>query len=253
MEQDKSTYIKSKIDELLGLTIDDTRADQLAEFYEMIIEKNKVMNLTAITDFEEFVVKHFVDSLSIIKISSIKECFQKSVSETSDIVNPDTEINIIDIGTGAGFPGIVIKIFFPHLKMVLVDSLNKRIKFLSVVCEELDLSDVVLVHGRAEEFAKENRNSFDVVTARAVSSFNVLLEYSIPIVKNNKFFVAMRGNDDSMTGINALKILNSKIVKKECFNLPYENSSRSIILVKKFGFSDLKYPRKNSEIKKNPL
>ena len=222
--------------EKLGIDVDDIKLNLLEKYYELLINWNEKINLTAITEKKDVYLKHFYDSLTICKV-----------------IDLDSEDNFCDIGTGAGFPGIVIKIFFPHLKMVLVDSLNKRIKFLSVVCEELDLSDVVLVHGRAEEFAKENRNSFDVVTARAVSSFNVLLEYSIPIVKNNKFFVAMRGNDDSMTGINALKILNSKIVKKECFNLPYENSSRSIILVKKFGFSDLKYPRKNSEIKKNPL
>ena len=222
--------------EKLGIDVDDIKLNLLEKYYELLINWNEKINLTAITEKKDVYLKHFYDSLTICKV-----------------IDLDSEDNFCDIGTGAGFPGIVIKIFFPHLKMVLVDSLNKRIKFLSVVCEELDLSDVVLVHGRAEEFAKDNRNSFDVVTARAVSSFNVLLEYSIPIVKNNKFFVAMRGNDDSMTGINALKILNSKIVKKECFNLPYENSSRSIILVKKFGFSDLKYPRKTSEIKKNPL
>ena len=165
MEQDKSTYIKSKIDELLGLTIDNTRADQLADFYEMIIEKNKVMNLTAITDFEEFVVKHFVDSLSIIKISGIKECFQKPVNVTGDIVNSDTEINIIDIGTGAGFPGVPLKIVFPDLNVTLFDSLQKRLTFLDEVIDKLKLKNIKTVHGRAEEFGRklDYREKYDIV------------------------------------------------------------------------------------------
>ena len=220
----------------LGVDVDDIKLCLLERYYELLVEWNEKMNLTAIIEKKDVYLKHFYDSLTICKVIDLK-----------------CEDTFCDIGTGAGFPGIVIKIFFPHLKMTLIDSLNKRINFLSFVCDELSLSDVTLVHGRAEEFARENRNSFDVVTARAVSSFNVLLEYSMPIVKDGKFFVAMRGNDDSETGTNALKLLNSIIIKKECFNLPHENSSRSVILVKKVGSISLKYPRKFSEIKKNPL
>ena len=220
----------------LGVLVDDNKLSLLKKYYELLIEWNEKINLTAITDIQDVYLKHFYDSLTICKV-----------------VDLNAEDSFCDIGTGAGFPGMVIKIFFPHLKMTLIDSLNKRIKFLSLVCDELGLQNVSLVHGRAEEFARSNRNSFDIVTARAVSSFNVLLEYSMPIVKNGKYFIAMRGNDDSETGLSALRILKSKIVKKECFNLPYENSSRSVILVKKFGDINLKYPRKFSEIKKNPL
>ncbi len=220
----------------IGIDFDENKLNLLEKYYELLIEWNEKMNLTAITDKKDVYLKHFYDSLTICKVIDLKK-----------------EHTFCDIGTGAGFPGIVIKIFFPHLKMTLIDSLNKRIKFLSVVCEELNLKDVTLIHCRAEEFATKNRNIFDIVTARAVSSFNVLLEYSMPILKNGKYFIAMRGNDDSEVGINALKILNSKIVKKECFSLPFENSSRCIILIQKSGNIDSKYPRRFSEIKKSPL
>ena len=220
----------------VGIDIDDEKIKLLEKYYELLIVWNEKMNLTAITEKKDVYLKHFYDSLTICKVIDLNK-----------------ENSFCDIGTGAGFPGIVIKIFFPHLKMTLIDSLNKRIEFLRVVCEKLDLTSVSLVHGRAEEFAKENRDSFDVVTARAVSSINVLLEYAMPIVKINKYFIAMRGNDDSEVGVNALKILNSKIVKKECFSLPFENSSRCIILIQKSGNIDSKYPRRFSEIKKSPL
>lgn len=220
----------------LGIDIDNDKLNLLEKYYSLLISWNDMMNLTTITEKKDVYLKHFYDSLTISKVIDLKN-----------------ENSFCDIGTGAGFPGIVIKIFFPHLKITLVDSLNKRIKFLNVVCNELGLKDVNLIHGRAEEFAKENRDSFDVVTARAVSSFNILLEYSIPIIKVNKYFVAMRGNDDSASGINALKILNCDILKKEIFNLPYENSSRCLILVKKGARTSLKYPRKNAIMKKNPL
>ena len=222
--------------EKLGVDVSLEKLDLLEKYFNLLTEWNKKINLTAITDKKDVYLKHFYDSLTICKVIDLNK-----------------ENSFCDIGTGAGFPGIVIKIFFPHLKMTLIDSLNKRINFLGVVCEELNLKDVSLIHGRAEEFARENRDMFDVVTARAVSSFNVLLEYSIPIVKTNKYFIAMRGNDDSESGVNALKVLNSKVLKKECFNLPYENSSRCVILVKKMGIVSLKYPRKFSEIKKNSL
>ena len=222
--------------EKLGVDVSLEKLDLLEKYFILLTEWNKKINLTAITDKKDVYLKHFYDSLTICKVIDLNK-----------------ENSFCDIGTGAGFPGIVIKIFFPHLKMTLIDSLNKRINFLGVVCEELNLKDVSLIHGRAEEFARENRDMFDVVTARAVSSFNVLLEYSIPIVKTNKYFIAMRGNDDSESGVNALKVLNSKVLKKECFNLPYENSARCVILVKKMGIVSLKYPRKFSEIKKNSL
>lgn len=220
----------------LGVEIDDVKIDLLNKYFELLISWNNKINLTSITDKKEVYLKHFYDSLTICKVIDLKK-----------------EENFCDIGTGAGFPGIVIKIFFPHLKMTLIDSLNKRINFLNVVCNNLNLKDVNLVHGRAEEFARVNRDMFDVVTARAVSSFNILLEYSMPIVKPFKYFVAMRGVDDSDFCSNALRVLNSKIVKKECFKLPIENSFRSIILVKKIDYTNLKYPRKFSEIKKKPL
>ena len=142
----------------LDVLVDENKLSLLEKYYKLLVEWNEKINLTAITDKNDVYLKHFYDSLTICKV-----------------IDLSVEDSFCDIGTRAGFPGIVIKIFFPHLKMTLIDSLNKRIKFLDFVCDELGLNDVTLVHGRAEEFARKNRDSFDIVTARAVSSFNVLL------------------------------------------------------------------------------
>lgn len=222
--------------EKLGINLDDEKLSLFKKYYQLLIEWNNKFNLTSITEKKDVYLKHFYDSLTVCKVIDFNK------------VN-----SLCDIGTGAGFPGVVLKIVFPNIKLTLVDSLNKRIKFLSVVVSELKLKNVNLFHTRAEEFARQMTEKYDVVIARAVSSFNILLEYSIPIVKKDKYFISMRGVDDSYTGENALNILNSKIVKKECFTLPFENSSRTIILVQKFGITNNKYPRRFSEIKKHPL
>ena len=169
------------------------------------------------------------------------------------IINLNKIDTLCDLGTGAGFPGIVLKIFFPQLKLTLVDALNKRIKFLEIVVNELSLDNVTLVHARAEEYGKENRECFDVVTARALSSFPILLEYGIPLLKINGHLIAMRGLNDSDEGINALNVLSSKINKIIEFKLPYENSQRTLIDVVKLDKTSMKYPRKFVEIKKNNL
>ncbi len=220
----------------LNVNLTDEMLDKLEKYYELLIEWNGKINLTAITDKKEVYLKHFYDSLTLCKVIDLNEV--------------DT---LCDIGTGAGFPGIVLKICFPHLKLTLVDALNKRINFLKLVCEELGLKNVECIHARAEEYALKNREKFDVVTARAVAALRVLLEYSIPLVKNSKYFIALKGTEDINESKNALKVLNSKIVQKEKFLLPIENSNRTIIKVQKLGNTSGKYPRRFSEIKKKPL
>ena len=220
----------------LGINVTSLELDKLEKYYDLLVEWNEKINLTAITLKKDVYLKHFYDSLTINKIIDL------------------SEIDILcDLGTGAGFPGIVLKIFFPQLKLTLVDALNKRIKFLEIVVNELSLDNVTLVHARAEEYGKENRECFDVVTARALSSFPILLEYGIPLLKINGHLIAMRGLNDSDEGINALNVLNSKINKIIEFKLPYENSQRTLIDVVKLDKTSMKYPRKFVEIKKNNL
>lgn len=221
----------------INITLTNNQLEQLEKYYEMLVEYNKVMNLTGITDHDQVFLKHFYDSLTLSKIIDLTQ-----------------EETLCDIGTGAGFPGLVIKICFPNLKVVLLDSLNKRTKFLSNVINELKLDNIEVVHTRAEEYALKNRNKFDVTTARAVAHLSTLLEYSIPMTKQNKYFIALKANvDEEIKEIdNALKCLNTKIEEKIEFNLPVENSNRTIIKFKKLKDNG-KYPRKYSEIKKNRL
>ena len=221
----------------INIVLDEKQLNQLEKYYELLVEYNKVMNLTGITEKEEVYLKHFYDSLTIIKVIDLKN------------VN-----SLCDIGTGAGFPGLVLKIVFPNLKVTLLDSLNKRINFLNTVIEELKLENIETIHARAEEYAILNRNKFDITTSRAVAHLSILLEYAIPITKENGYFIPLKGNIDEELNEseNALKCLNSKIEKIENFELPIEGSKRNIIKIQK-GKDNKKYPRKYSEIKKNRL
>lgn len=231
----ESEFIKYIED--LGITCDDDKLNKLNKYYEMLVEYNKVMNLTGITDKNQVYLKHFYDSLTIVKV-----------------INLNDYNTLCDIGTGAGFPGLVIKIFYPHLKVTLVDSLNKRINFLNDVIKELGLTDIETVHARIEDYAHNNKDRFDIVTARAVASLNILLEYAIPITKVNSYFIAMKGKtEEESTYNNALKVLKSVAEDIKDFKLPFENSDRTIYKIKKVSKISGKYPRKPSEIKKNML
>ena len=223
--------------EKLGIEITEKKLEQLEKYYELLIEYNKVMNLTGITEKDEVYLKHFYDSLTISKIVDLKK-----------------ENNLCDLGSGAGFPGIVIKIFYPNLKIVLVDSLNKRIKFLNKVIEELNLKDIEAVHIRIEEYAKENKEKFDIVTARAVAPLNILLELGINLVKIGKYFIAMKGNiENEMDYQNAIKKLDCSMGNIITFKLPIEESNRSLIKIIKKKTTSKLFPRKYNEIKKKPL
>lgn len=221
----------------LNIDISKEQLDKLEQYYQIVIEKNKVMNLTGITEKKDFYLKHFYDSLTIHKI-----------------INLNNIETLCDIGSGAGFPGIVIKILFPKIKITLIDSLNKRILFLNDVIEKLKLKEIEAICIRAEDYARENEEKYDLVTARAVASLNILLECSIKLVKKNKYFVAMKGTNKEE--VNIKKIENElKIIKEEeiVFFLPNENSARRLIKFKKIEKTPKKYPRIYSEIKSKPL
>ncbi len=221
----------------LGINITDEKLNKLEKYYELLIEYNKVMNLTGITEKESVYLKHFYDSLTISKII--------------DLTKQET---LCDLGSGAGFPGIVLKIFYPNLKITLIDSLNKRINFLNKVIEELDLKNIEAVHTRIEDYSMGNKEKYDIVTARAVAPLNILLELGINLVKVGKYFIAMKGileNESDYS--NALKKLNCKEEDLIIFKLPIEESSRSLIKISKKDSTPKLFPRKYSDIKKKPL
>ena len=164
-------------------------------------------------------------------------------------------IKICDIGTGAGFPGLVLKILFPEIEVVLVDSLEKRLKFLDHVIEQLELRNIKTVHARAEEYARDHRDQFDVVTTRAVAKLNILVEYCIPLVKQGGIFVAMKGKlgEEKDQSINAIQQVGSKIESIISFKLPKEESERNLVIVRKIEPTNKKFPRRFEQIKKKPL
>lgn len=217
----------------INIEISELQLEQLNKYYNLLIEWNKVMNLTGITEKKDVYLKHFYDSLTISKIINLNEYN-----------------TLCDVGTGAGFPGMVIKILFPNLKVTLVDSLNKRINFLNEVIKELKLENIEAIHSRVEEF----KGSFDIVTARAVSQLNILMEYAIPLVKINGYFIPLKANitEELENSSNAFKELKCEIEDKKEFLLPIELSNRTLLKIKKLG-ENKKYPRKYSEIKKRPL
>lgn len=227
------------IEELKKLNIEITQLQlsQLDKYYELLIEWNKKINLTRITEKEEVYLKHFYDSITLIKAIDLTK-----------------NLEVCDIGTGAGFPGIVLKIIFPNLKLTLVDALNKRIEFLKIVIKELNLKQIEVIHQRAEEYSKENKNKYDLVTARAVSKLNIISEICIPAVKINGYFIAMKAQIEEETkDTTFLNKLNSQITDIVSFVLPYENSIRNLIVIKKLNNTNNIYPRKFDKIKKNPL
>ena len=204
--------------EKINIKLTDEQIKQLDLYYKLLIEWNEKINLTRITEEKDVYLKHFYDSLTISKVIDLND-----------------ELLLCDIGTGAGFPGIVLKIVYPNLKIVLVDALLKRIKFLNIVIEELGLNNIETVHSRAEDYVKFHKEEFDIVTSRAVSRLNNLLDYSIPLLKKNGYFIPMKANcEEELKEVNKiLKRKNLMIETIEEFNLPIENSHRTIIKIKK--------------------
>ena len=225
----------------LGVTLSDEQIRQFLKYFEMLVEWNEVMNLTAITEYDEVVMKHFVDSLSIVKVNGF-----------------DNVTSIIDVGTGAGFPGIPLKIVFPEIKITLLDSLNKRIKFLNAVIDELELENIETIHGRAEDFSKKEdyREQYDLCVSRAVANLATLSEYCLPYVKTGGTFISYKSGtvqEEAEEAEKAINILGGQVKDITYFKLPDSEIDRSLVIINKKKSTPGKYPRKAGTPLKEPL
>ncbi len=226
---------------MLGIELTQKQLDQFKTYYEMLIEKNKVMNLTAITEWEEVIDKHFIDSISLVKATDLSG-----------------DKRILDLGCGAGFPGIPLKIAFPNLKITLLDSLNKRINFLKDVIAELGLEEVEALHGRAEDYARkpEYREQYDYCVSRAVANLTSLSEYCIPYVKEDGYFISYKSGkvkEEVKEVKKALFLLGGKLEDMVSFTLPETDMERDFVIIKKEKKTPKKYPRKAGIPTKEPL
>ncbi len=227
--------------EKLNIHLDEKQMLQFMQYYEMLIETNKVMNLTAITEFDEVVDKHFVDSLSLI--------------QAIDLNRP---LKVIDVGTGAGFPGIPLKIAFPKLKIVLLDSLNKRINFLNRVVETLELTDVETIHGRAEDFGRnpQYREQFDLCVSRAVANLSTLSEYCVPFIRIGGRFIPYKSGkvqEEMESSRRAVTLLGGHIVDCLSYTLADTDMERTLVIIEKVKSTKKAYPRKAGKPSKEPL
>lgn len=225
----------------LGIELTEKQLQQFRQYYDMLIEKNKVMNLTAITEWEEVIDKHFIDSISLVKACDLSG-----------------EKYVLDLGCGAGFPGIPLKIAFPNLKIVLLDSLNKRILFLKDVIAELGLENIEALHGRAEDYARkpEYREQFDYCVSRAVANLTTLSEYCIPYVKQGGSFISYKSGkvkEEIKEVKTALFLLGGKMDDMISFELPETDMERNFVIIKKEKKTPKKYPRKAGLPGKEPL
>ncbi len=225
----------------LGLDLDDIQISQLLKYKELLIEWNKNINLTAIVEEEDVLIKHFLDSLSCIKIPYIKK-----------------GLRAIDIGTGAGFPGIPIHIYYPDMHLTLLDSLQKRIKFLQEVYKHIDIKNIRFEHGRAEDFGidKNYREKYDIALARAVAGLSALCEYCLPFVKVGGYFICQKGpnvEDEIKDSKKALEVLGGEIIERVDVKLPFRDIHHNIIVIKKIKQTPTRYPRKAGTPTRKPL
>ncbi len=222
----------------LGYELSGKQIEQLETYANFLLEYNSHTNLTAIKEIDQVYLKHFFDSITIIKAYDF-----------------NTVNNLIDIGTGAGFPGMIIKILYPEIEVTLLDSNNKKINFLKELATKLELDNINFCHERAEEYCIKHREKFDIVTARAVSNMTLLTEICMPFVKNEGYFIPLKGsNTEELTEAEyAIEVLGGKIEDIINFKLPYEESGRNIVKIKKVNETPLQYPRRYDKIMKKPL
>lgn len=238
MRQRNISQFEKDLEEL-HITLSEIQMEQFLTYYELLIEKNKVMNLTAITEFQEALKKHFIDSLSLINVLDLRG-----------------EISLLDVGTGAGFPGIPLKIAFPNLRVTLLDSLRKRVDFLQEVINALSLDGIEALHGRAEDFAKPNmlRERFDICVSRAVANLSTLSEYCLPYVKIGGSFVSYKTDDAEVEKAkHAIQILGGVVREQKAFTLPFSDINRNLIVIEKCRSTPGQYPRKAGTANKKPI
>ncbi len=221
--------------------LNDQMQQKFHRYYELLVEWNRVMNLTSITEYGEVYEKHFIDSLAVVKE-----------------VNMGEIRTVIDVGTGAGFPGLPLKIVFPHLKVVLLDSLNKRVNFLNTVMKDLELDGIEAFHGRAEDFAREGqyREHFDLCVSRAVANLSTLSEYCIPFIKVNGIFISYKSGhieEEVCQSERAISILGGKIKDVIKFQIPGTEIGRAFVKIQKINKTQKRYPRKAGMPSKEPL
>lgn len=227
--------------EQLNIMLDDKQLAQFQTYYEMLIEKNKVMNLTAITEYEEVIDKHFVDSVLLGTVMDLKQNY-----------------TVIDVGTGAGFPGIPLKIVYPDLKVTLLDSLNKRVTFLNEVINVLHLTDIAAVHSRAEDGARNPlyRESFDLCVSRAVANLSTLSEYCLPFVKRSGYFISYKSSqiqEELEQAEHAVAVLGGRLQSVQAMNLPETDILRQFVFIQKVKNTPKLYPRKAGTAAKQPI
>lgn len=239
MSYDTTQFIKDL--NALGVLLSEEQINQFLKYYELLVEWNGFMNLTAITEYDEVMKKHFVDSLSLIKTFDVSK-----------------KVKVIDVGTGAGFPGLALKIAYPNLQVTLLDSLNKRINFLNEVISQLGLTDVETVHGRAEDFAKPDklRGKFDLCVSRAVANLSTLSEYCLPFVKVGGEFISYKSEkivEEMSAAKNAIGILGGRFDRSEEFYLPDSEIYRNLVVIRKIKETPKKFPRKAGLPSKEPI
>ncbi|WP_243136880.1 16S rRNA (guanine(527)-N(7))-methyltransferase RsmG [Alkaliphilus serpentinus] len=225
----------------LGIDLNENQMNQFMIYKNLLLEWNEKMNLTAIEDERDIVIKHFIDSISCLKVKGF------------DKIN-----RLIDVGTGAGFPGIPIKIMEPNIELTLLDALNKRVTFLKEVCKETSLVKVDFLHGRAEDFGRldDFRESYDAAVSRAVASLNVLVEYCMPFIKVGGIFICQKGpqvEDEMASSKKAIEVLGGKVVEKLEISLPLSDIKHKIVVIEKVKPTPTKYPRKAGKPTKSPI